>query len=152
MNDLMQLLNALGMRQDMLGGQVGNALTGQNDAVALNNKFRDAPQFQQNQSMQNFLAPLEHKARIRENMWGRDKQTNPLMGMFATAASGPYEATKQMAGPMTQDAKSFPQDVAQQLIRAAGTGHNIKTSQPGLEAIIRALQGMGEGLVPPNMR
>lgn len=156
LEDLMQLLNSMGMRQDYVGNQVGNALTSQNDAAYLNNTMRDAPQFQQNQSMQNYLAPLEHKARIREHMMGAgggyNAQTNPLLGTAALGASVPYEATKMMAGPMNQNAQSFPQDLAQQMIRGAGTGHNIKTSQPSLEALVRALQGYKEGMFPPNMR
>lgn len=132
MNDLMQLLNALGLRNDTLGNQVGTRLAAQDLDPSSPAKFanlanlRDDPRVAKNQSFQNYMGPFEHQQFMRQL-----SAQDPVAGMGAGMMTTPYTAAKMAAPGLTS--------------ALAGGGGEALPSQPSLEEIIRSMQGMGQG-------
>jgi len=128
MEGLMQLLNAMGLRSDTLGNQIGDRLANDEDPYAMH-RMRNDPRFSQNQEMQNYLAPKEHQQFMRE-MTGQ----NPMMGALGAGATGPYSMAKMAAPGLTS--------------AMAGEGRMPGAplpSRPSMEEIMRALRGFGQG-------
>ena len=117
---MQELINLL-MNQGSLGNQIGNRLANQSDPYSMM-RLRTDPRFARDQSMQDYLGPLEHQ------QFGRELgQTSPLQGGLATAAAAPYSAGKALG------------------FAPGGTGESL-TSRPSLEEVLRMALGYGQGI------
>lgn len=117
---MQELINLL-MNQGSLGNQIGNRLANQSDPYSMM-RLRTDPRFARDQSMQDYLGPLEHQ------QFGRELgQTSPLQGGLATAAAAPYSLGKSLG------------------FSPGGTGEAL-TSRPSLEEVLRMALGYGQGI------
>lgn len=124
----------------------------------LNNRLRENPALAGNQAMQDYLAPLEHQARLRENIGMAPEQivgdsVTPegqfLPGVLAAVAAPGYDITKmvaQQSGAEGRPLRRMARDAAQWAVEGVGGGGPAITSRPGIASLMAGARGTAEGM------